>query len=157
MDKRTCKKCQLEKPLTTEFFNLLSTGSWRGTCKLCMAANTRLHYSKDPEKVKNRVKSYNDQKKLAGGNYTKEDILNIRDRLQDLCSYCGVKLKGTGEIDHMMPISRGGNSDPANLTLACRSCNRDKHNKTPAEFIKWRVELNLPINREFIKFLLTQK
>ncbi len=157
MNTKICNKCNLEKPLTTEFFNLLSTGKWRGACKSCMAANTRAHYASNPQKVKDRAKAYNDLKKNAGGSYTNEDILNIRHRLQDLCSYCGTSLKGAGEIDHMLPISKGGSNSPSNLTLACRSCNRDKYNKTPAEFIAWRVNLNLKINKSFIEFLLSKQ
>ncbi len=152
---KICTKCGLDKPLTTDFFNLLSTGKWRGACKSCMAANSRAHYSKHPEKVKNRAKKYNDLKKMASGNYTKEDISIIRNRLKDLCSYCGIPLNGTGEIDHMTPISRGGGNNPSNLTLACRGCNRDKHNKTPEEFIAWRVNLQLQVNKDFINFLLS--
>jgi len=157
MDKKICNKCNSEKPLTTEFFNLLSTGKWRGSCKSCMAANTRAHYAKDPQKVKDRAKAYNELKKNAGGKYTDKDILNIRHRLQDLCSYCGTPLNGAGEIDHMLPISKGGSSSPDNLTLACRTCNRDKHNKTALEFIGWRVNLNLVVNKGFINLLLIKK
>jgi hypothetical protein len=51
------------------------------------------------------------------------------------CTYCGQR-GGALECDHVMPISRGGSNDPANLTTACRDCNRDKGNKTPEE---WRA------------------
>lgn len=121
---------------------------------MCMAENTRVHYANDPEKVKKRAKIYAEQKKLAGGNFTKNDIEKIRSRLFDCCSYCGTQLGGFGEIDHMLPISKGGTNDPSNLTLACRSCNRDKNNKTSAEFIARRSSLNQPINKNFIAFLL---
>lgn len=30
------------------------------------------------------------------------------------------------ELDHVTPESRGGSSDPDNLVLACRTCNRQK-------------------------------
>jgi 5-methylcytosine-specific restriction endonuclease McrA len=157
MNIKQCKKCGQEKPLTTDYFNLLSSGGWRGTCKSCMAANTRAHYQRNPDKVKDRVKIYNDLKKQAGGIYTAEDINTIRKRLENRCSYCSTSLEQTEEIDHMQPISRGGHSDPSNLTLACRKCNRDKHNKSAMEFIAWRIKLNLPINQNFIEFLLKQQ
>jgi len=33
------------------------------------------------------------------------------------------------EFDHIYPESKGGSSDPENLTLACRPCNRAKKDK----------------------------
>ncbi len=132
---KICGKCGVEKPLTTEFFNLLSTGTWRGTCKVCMAKNTKAHYERNPDKVKARASQYNKLKKGVGGKFSLQDIQKIRESLHDKCSYCGMPLNGGGEVDHMLPISRGGSNDPSNLTLACRTCNRDKTNKTALEFI----------------------
>jgi 5-methylcytosine-specific restriction protein A len=48
-----------------------------------------------------------------------------RDRFQ--CTYCGVP--GTDaelEIDHIVPVARGGSHHMSNLTTACRSCNQSK-------------------------------
>jgi len=110
-----------------------------------MAANTRRHYEESPEKVIARVEKYKSQKKLAGGNFTDADIAQIRAHLDDRCAYCGDPLSGEGEIDHRTPVSQGGNNSPANLTLACRTCNRDKHGKTAEEFIAWRRRLGLKL------------
>lgn len=46
------------------------------------------------------------------------------------CQYCGATpLKRPLEIDHVVPASRGGTDDPANLVTACWDCNRGKSNK----------------------------
>ena len=70
-------------------------------------------------------------------NNTKCGISNIlRDKVFErdnyICQYCGrsswkdeVKL----EVDHIMPISKGGTDDINNLTTSCRKCNRGKMNK----------------------------
>ena len=145
---RICNKCGETKPLTTDYYNKLSSGSWRGVCKTCMAANSRRHYALDPERVKARARQYEAQKAAVGGYYDKSDIAEIRRRLVDCCAYCGVFLDGAGEIDHMVPISQGGDNSPGNLTLACRPCNRDKHGKTSHEFLSWRRRLGLPIRNE---------
>lgn len=34
-----------------------------------------------------------------------------------------------GEVDHIIPRSRGGQNDPRNLMLLCRQCNRQKSNR----------------------------
>lgn len=51
------------------------------------------------------------------------------------CTYCskrGVQL----ECDHVIPVSRGGSSEPDNLATACRPCNRSKRDKLVSE---WRA------------------
>jgi len=50
------------------------------------------------------------------------------------CHYCG-KRGGILEIDHKLPLSKGGNNEDDNLVTACRNCNRRKHDKTEEEFI----------------------
>ena len=103
-----------------------------------MAANAKRHYDRDPSKVINRVEKYKAQKDAAGGYWTDYDIQKIRRELEDKCYYCGVELAGGGEIDHKLPVSRGGTNWPDNLTLACTKCNRDKHCKTPDEFFEYK-------------------
>lgn len=52
------------------------------------------------------------------------------------CRYCGRITMGRRErhVDHLIPISRGGNHEAANLCIACSSCNLRKGTKTPEEF-----------------------
>lgn len=50
------------------------------------------------------------------------------------CVYCGAKGVPL-QCDHIIPQSRGGSNDPANLATACRMCNRSKADRTPEE---WR-------------------
>ena len=50
------------------------------------------------------------------------------------CIYCGSIKKI--EIDHVIPLSRGGNHSIGNLVPACQYCNRSKGSKT---IMEWRV------------------
>jgi 5-methylcytosine-specific restriction endonuclease McrA len=43
---------------------------------------------------------------------------------RDPCAYCGGP---AGEVDHIVPVSRGGENHWSNPTAACRSCNARKH------------------------------
>jgi 5-methylcytosine-specific restriction endonuclease McrA len=60
------------------------------------------------------------------------------------CAYCGRLNPET--LDHIMPVSRW----PAlarvfrNLCPACKSCNAEKWNRTPAEWMTWRRNRGLP-------------
>jgi len=40
------------------------------------------------------------------------------------CMYCGVR--GDGDVDHILPVVRGGCDEPFNLCHACARCNRSK-------------------------------
>lgn len=53
------------------------------------------------------------------------------------CFYCG-KTGCQLEVDHKLPVSRGGSSTLDNLVTACRHCNRQKRDKTVQEFLKWK-------------------
>ena len=57
---------------------------------------------------------------------------SVRQRAKYQCEYCHAceqwqYVKFT--IDHVVPISKGGTSDPDNLALACFHCNRQKTNR----------------------------
>jgi 5-methylcytosine-specific restriction endonuclease McrA len=54
----------------------------------------------------------------------------------DPCAYCGGP---SGEIDHIDPVTAGGDGNPDNLTAACRSCNASKYNKPLLRFLLDRV------------------
>jgi hypothetical protein len=49
----------------------------------------------------------------------------VIDRDGRQCSYCRSG-DGPFEIDHVVPVARGGSDNPVNLVVACRSCNRSK-------------------------------
>lgn len=57
----------------------------------------------------------------------------IREQAENRCGYCRSHqdyLPWTLEIEHIVPVSRGGSDDEANLWLACHSCNLYKGAKT---------------------------
>lgn len=41
------------------------------------------------------------------------------------------------EIDHIIPVSRGGTNDMSNIQVCCQWCNGIKKNKPEAEFKAW--------------------
>jgi len=49
------------------------------------------------------------------------------------CTYCAAT-EGPMEVDHVVPVSRGGSDEMENLVCACRACNRSKSAKTLAEW-----------------------
>ena len=51
------------------------------------------------------------------------------------CHYCGFP---AGEVDHIVPVSRGGGVALANLAPACIDCNAEKRDRTVTEWAAWR-------------------
>lgn len=57
------------------------------------------------------------------------------------CIYCLKKISfGKDSIEHLLPLSRGGNNNYDNLAIACRPCNSSKGNKTISEWLQWKIK-----------------
>jgi 5-methylcytosine-specific restriction endonuclease McrA len=58
----------------------------------------------------------------------------IWERDKGICQYTGKKLKpGEGNIDHVIPKQKGGQTSWTNCVLSCTKVNAKKGNKTPEE------------------------
>ena len=76
----------------------------------------------------------------------------VWDKTQGKCFYCKRDLPSDEEfcnergqvvvskrqwhVDHVLPLSRGGDYSLNNLVPACSFCNLSKHDKTASEFMK---------------------
>ena len=65
--------------------------------------------------------------KKVGGTFTFQQWIDLCDRCNNTCNLCGKKLKLT--IDHIVPVSKGGNNFIENIQPLCLSCNSKKSNK----------------------------
>jgi 5-methylcytosine-specific restriction endonuclease McrA len=90
---------------------------------------SRRYHAEHPE----RTREYGARRRaaMAGGSVPKSVVRGL---LKDPCAYCGST--EDIEIDHIIPLSRGGKHEPDNLAPACRSCNRSKGAKLVSE---WKV------------------
>jgi 5-methylcytosine-specific restriction endonuclease McrA len=59
------------------------------------------------------------------------------------CAYCGEGMtldlgyKTTAEVDHVVPLSKGGERFHTNEVAVCHGCNQDKAN---TKFVVWLME-----------------
>jgi 5-methylcytosine-specific restriction endonuclease McrA len=59
---------------------------------------------------------------------------NLFARDENHCQYCGRRFPSPElSIDHVIPLSRGGNTTWANVVCACTECNKRKGGRTPSE------------------------
>jgi 5-methylcytosine-specific restriction endonuclease McrA len=65
--------------------------------------------------------------KLSGGGVSAEHWAEVLERFNHRCAYC--LTDGSLQMDHLIPLSRGGPHDPGNVIPACRPCNQSKGNR----------------------------
>lgn len=67
----------------------------------------------------------------------RQTLRHLLDRLVEFwgsaCVYCRNE-SGELQIEHIVPLARGGTDDITNLTLSCGACNIRKRTQTAAEF-----------------------
>jgi len=76
--------------------------------------------------------------KRLSANGIKITAINLQDmyiQQQGKCFYCGNELNNRYELEHIIPISKGGEHKLHNLVLSCKSCNLHKGAKDPETFI----------------------
>lgn len=71
------------------------------------------------------------------GNVLAEELLAKFREQKGCCAYCNEPLAHGWELDHVIPLSRGGTNTVDNVVFACPSCNRHKMTRTPEE---WRAD-----------------
>lgn len=64
--------------------------------------------------------------RAAEGRWVPSDIEKILIAQSGRCAYCLKMLGADFQVDHVIPLSKGGSNWPSNLALACPTCNRKK-------------------------------
>lgn len=72
----------------------------------------------------------------ALGSYTKNDVRELILKYGKVCFYCASALE-VFQVDHFIPLAKGGSNFPSNLRISCARCNYSKGAKLPWE---WKPE-----------------
>jgi len=81
-------------------------------------------------------------RETQSSNHSYADEIHIYNLANGNCLYCGkwcpFSGEGCGNIDHVVPLSRGGGNDIGNLAWSCEHCNKSKHSKFLIEWLASR-------------------
>lgn len=164
MKMKRCSNCGEEKPSTSEYFYKCNSKPDGLTyfCRACQKAKSKAYYEANKDKLKAyrvankdkeqaRHKAYREAnkdkvrlwsskrralKKKATVEKVPSDYFETMWKHQNgRCWWCSGKLKRDDtDMDHIIPLSRGGKHSKKNLCLAHLRCNRSKGTKLPQEY-----------------------
>ena len=86
------------------------------------------------EEFKLQRKISDHKRRLSPVLFTKEELKNLIKQSR-YCYYCREELNGKFEIDHKIPLCRGGINHISNIVVSCVGCNRSKGKMTVEEFL----------------------
>lgn len=93
--------------------------------------------AKTPE-GKLAIKRMNHKRRLRllniEGSFTIEELRLVKDYARNCCEYCGITISEKYHVDHIQPISKGGDGWITNIAVTCVFCNSSKNDKTVKEF-----------------------
>jgi 5-methylcytosine-specific restriction endonuclease McrA len=145
MSDKVCTRCGEAKPATREFFGSTPSGGLRGYCRACMNKASRVYEENNKDGRRAR-----DERRAAAGPGARASFDDATRRAlfakqNGVCPCCMKPITSiaVGEVDHVVPLARGGKHDVTNFMLAHRQCNKEKHNKTLVEHWEWRVQRGL--------------
>lgn len=137
-----CIKCEkfLPKEVMTK----------NGVCKEHANEAARIRY-RESEAVRMAAYQRNYSRKKNLNSIPKWYMEQLHEDFGGKCAYCG---ETATTIDHITPVSKGGNSVPGNVVPACQSCNSSKRNK---DLFSWLEENEdrLNIQSAFFGYLET--
>lgn len=99
--------------------------------------DSRRWRQENPERVKERSRAYREANRTTF--ILRNHVGAITDEVRKFaalrelgCTYCNSKERT--EVDHKIPLSRGGERELSNLQWLCRKCNHAKFDMTEEEF-----------------------
>lgn len=77
------------------------------------------------------------RKKANGGRLSSDIVKKLLKLQRGLCAACRCTLSKSGKhLDHVIPLSRGGENSDVNVQLLCPTCNSQKSASHPIDFMQ---------------------
>jgi len=111
---------------------------WYETHKDYVLAYDRERHASNPERRLNRNRKRRALKRGTNATLTTHEWSSILEKFGNKCAYCR---EPTNEMDHVIPLSKGGKHSKENVVPACRSCNCSKRDKPLDQWLKIRKKV----------------
>lgn len=99
----------------------------------------RRYYHEKPNKRASVHKRRVAKMGLGSASITPQALVEIFTSQKRRCAMCRINLtRSERHLDHIVPLSRGGDHDRRNVQFLCRPCNLSKHAKDPLTFSRER-------------------
>ena len=103
-----------------------------------VAASIRRSRAKKPDQYREHDKVHEQKRRqrkanAPGNGVTPEQWQKQKEPYGNRCAYCDM-VTTVSVMEHMVPLSRGGDHDICNVIPACRRCNAKKNTMTALEF-----------------------
>jgi 5-methylcytosine-specific restriction endonuclease McrA len=131
--RKRAKKYRIENPQKIIEGNL----RYRTQNKEKVSADAKAWRAENPEKLANYANERR-AKQEANGVFmiSKKELKKLYSAKN--CFYCK-EVSDEIQMDHVIPIKKGGRHSIGNLVPACRSCNQSKRDKTITQWNKWKT------------------
>lgn len=157
---KMCGRCGHVRPLSFFYPDKAKTGGLTASCKLCVKFYNANWYQKNGAKYARRwIRELARSKPLSlrywryrvrPQLYAEITPAQARDLFvsKQKCEYCSMTLSAWEcELDHKLPISRGGGSAISNIAISCSPCNSAKGSMTDTEYREWLEALRVRLNQ----------
>lgn len=94
--------------------------------------------AKNPEANRSAIARRRKQLRTSAKHYTAEDVKRIKTAQQNKCAVCKTDVSKSFHVDHVIPVSAGGDNSPLNIQILCPTCNLNKNAKDPIDFMQSR-------------------
>lgn len=140
-----CTKCKEHHDISQFGRDNSKSDGYYSSCKTSNKARRKRQYHKDREANIEKTRQWqllNPEKTTTykkNNKYKRRELINQsllptkdlrlwEDEQFKICSYCSSDCTDNYQIDHIEPLSTGGEHSLDNLTIACPTCNRKKSN-----------------------------
>ncbi len=91
-----------------------------------------------PEENPEKVRNASAKRLEAPGEISRGWIAKLLELQRWTCVVCNADLRFGYHIDHIQPIARGGENTDYNIQILCPTCDLQKSDKDPIEFMQSR-------------------
>lgn len=148
-----CRQCienlnRIWQSKNRKYINLFSK-VWRKKHPDYLKKYRKKHYKQIKNYNKKYMKLYNYKRRLLNKNAGELSLQTLQLVYEDnikkygtlTCYLCLNPIPfGKDNLEHKIPLSRGGTNEYNNLAIACKSCNCSKRNKSEEEYRKYVIK-----------------